>query len=86
MLTAKGYFKGSTFISDSGIAIPEGQPVVISLLEEERPLESNQYAECQKQKKVFQEFFMAWNEIDEPLTEAFDRSIAEGLHFRGYSN
>jgi hypothetical protein len=79
MLATKGYFKNNNFVNESDIAIPEGRSVIVTILEDGDIEESSQYTECQKQKEIFQDFFMAWEKIDEPLTDVFDRSIASSL-------
>jgi hypothetical protein len=83
MVAVKGYFKGDNFVNETGIAIPDGRPVIVTILEEEARPEASHYAECQRQKQLFQDFFKAWDEVeDEPLTAAFDEAITKGLHFR----
>jgi hypothetical protein len=96
MTVVQGYFKDNTFVNESNIVIPNGCPVLVTILEpsakvqmdrdfpplDEKEPESPRNDAYQRQKKAFQEFLRAWKEIDEPLTAVFDQAVAEGMHFR----
>jgi PII-like signaling protein len=78
MVAVKGYFKDKTFHSDSDVSIPDGQPVIVTILDfPERTI-----SEAQRQKQIFMETFAAIQADPEELGEEFDKVLAEGIKFR----
>ncbi|GHV46648.1 hypothetical protein AGMMS49546_35030 [Spirochaetia bacterium] len=80
MTTVQGYFKNKAFVTDSNIFIPDGQPVLVTILEN-KP--TNEAAEAQRLRKIYTEYFDAIQAVEgEELTEEFDKVLAEGITFR----
>jgi hypothetical protein len=79
MIAVQGYFKNKTFITDSNISIPDGQPAIVTVLDAPAV---NEAEDAQRQKKIFREFYAAIQADSEKLTGEFDKVLAEGLHFR----
>ncbi|GHV92666.1 hypothetical protein AGMMS50268_31690 [Spirochaetia bacterium] len=79
MVAVKGYFKDKTFHSDSDIAIPDGQPVIVTILD----FLKSPVSEVQGLRKIFAEGFDVIQAVEgEELTEEFDKALAEGISFR----
>ncbi|GHV23570.1 hypothetical protein FACS189494_11620 [Spirochaetia bacterium] len=79
MEAVKGYFKDKTFISDSDVSIPDGQPVIVTILD----FLKSPISEAQGLRKIFAEGFDAIQAVEgEELTEEFDKVLAEGISFR----
>ncbi|GHU74105.1 hypothetical protein FACS189450_14670 [Spirochaetia bacterium] len=79
MEAVKGYFKDKTFISDSDVSIPDGQPVIVTILD----FLKSPVSESQGLRKIFAEGFDAIQAVEgEELTEEFDKALAEGISFR----
>ncbi|GHV76680.1 hypothetical protein AGMMS49942_15010 [Spirochaetia bacterium] len=79
MEAVKGYFKDKTFISDSDVSIPDGQPVIVTILD----FPKSPLSEAQRLRKIFAEGFDAIQAVEgEELTEEFDKALAEGMSFR----
>jgi hypothetical protein len=79
MIAVQGYFKNKTFITASDISIPDGQPVIVTVLDTKT---GNEAGEAKRQKKIFQESYAAIQADSEKLGEEFDWVVAEGLHFQ----
>jgi hypothetical protein len=85
MVAVKGYFKNKTFHSESDIAIPDGQPVIVTILDFPTPPQEAQptVSESQRQRELFREAFDAIQAVEgEELGEEFDKVLAQGLTFR----
>ncbi|GHU15581.1 hypothetical protein FACS1894163_02840 [Spirochaetia bacterium] len=79
MEAVKGYFKDKTFISDSDVSIPDGQPVIVTILD----FLKSPVSESQGLRKIFAEGFDAIQAVEgEELTEEFDKALAEGISSR----
>jgi hypothetical protein len=78
MEAVKGYFKDKIFISDSNVAIPDGQPVIVTILD----FPESVVSEAQRQKQIFRETYAAIQADPEELSEEFDKVLAEGIAFR----
>jgi hypothetical protein len=75
----QGYFKNNIFINESHIPIPEGQPVIITILNDGPAVSAS---ESKRQKVIFSEFYAAIQADSEILGEEFDKTLADRLHFR----
>jgi hypothetical protein len=80
MTTVQGYFKNRAFVTDSTIFIPDGQPILVTILEN-KPV--NEATEAKRLRKIYSEYFDAIQAVDgEALTGEFDKVLAEGITFR----
>jgi hypothetical protein len=78
MEAVKGYFKDKTFISDSDVSIPDGRPVIVTILD----FPERAVSEAQRQKQIIKETYAAIQADPEELGEEFDTVLAEGIKFR----
>ncbi|MFP3042324.1 hypothetical protein LQZ19_10965 [Treponema primitia] len=68
MVAVQGYFKNDTFINESHIPIPEGKPVIITILDTKERGET----ESERQRKIFAECYAALRADPEELGEEFE--------------
>jgi hypothetical protein len=78
VVAVKGYFKDKTFIGDSDVSIPDGQPVIVTILD----FPASAVSEAQRQKNIFMETYAAIQADPEELGEEFDTVLAEGIKLR----
>jgi hypothetical protein len=80
MVAVQGYFKNNIFINESNIPIPDGQPVIVTILENTQP--EVQRPEAQRRKSSISEFRAAVHADTEELSEDFEKTPAERAKIR----